>query len=116
MISLLEETEQAFIHYNKTWDDVAWIGGRDFYISIEQFKEAAKDTYYDCGFGCEEVAVDLVICFHDGAWLSRAEYDGSEWWRYNAYPKKPRTEFKGKVKLADPHGYGASYGLKGLNQ
>ena len=116
MISLLEETEQVFTSFNKTWDDVAWIGGHDFYISIEQFKEAAKNTYYDRGYGCEEVAVDLVICFHDGAWLSRAEYDGSEWWRYNAYPKKPQTKFEGSIKLADPHGYDAPCGLKGLNQ
>ena len=116
MIDLLEETEQVFASFNKTWDDVAWIGGHDFYISIEQFKEAAKDTYYDSGYGCEEVAVDLVICFYNGTWLSRAEYDGSEWWQYNEFPQKPQTKFEGSVKLADPHGYEACYGLKNLNQ
>ena len=116
MISLLEETEQVFANFNRTWDDVAWIGGHDFYISIEQFKEAAKDTNYYCGYGSEEVAVDLVICFYNGAWLSRAEYDGSEWWQYNEFPQKPQTKFEGSVKLADPHGYEACYGLKNLNQ
>ena len=115
-INLLEETEHALSRYNKTWDDVSWIGGRDFYISIEQFKEAAKDTNYYCGYGSEEVAVDLVICFNDGSWLSRAEYDGSEWWRYNSYPQKPQTFYKGKVKLADPSGYDALDGLKKLNE
>ena len=115
-INLLEETERALACHNKTWDDISWIGGNDFYISVEQFKEAAKDTNYDCGYGSEEVAIDLVICFYNGSWLSRAEYDGSEWWRYNAYPQKPRTKFEGSVKLADPHGYEASYGLKNLNQ
>ena len=115
-INLLEETEHALSCYNKTWDDVSWIGGRDFYISIEQFKEAAKDTNYYCGNGREEVAVDLVICFNDGSWLSRAEYDGSEWWRYNSYPQKPQTFYKGKVKLADPSGYDALDGLKKLNE
>ena len=114
-INLLEETERALVYYNKTWDDISWIGGNDFYISIEQFKEAAKNTNYNCGYGSEEVAVDLVICFKDGSWLSRAEYDGSEWWKYNTYPKKPRNKFKGNVKLADPDGYDAWDGLKGLN-
>jgi hypothetical protein len=115
-INLLEETERALAHYNRTWDDVSWIGGHDFYISVEQFKEAAKDTNYNCGYGSEEVAIDLVICFYNGSWLSRAEYDGSEWWKYNAYPQKPRTKFEGSVKLADPNGYEALGGLRKLNK
>ena len=115
-INLLEETERALVCYNKTWNDISWIGGNDFYISIEQFKEAAKDTSYDAGYGSEEVAVDLVICFYSGSWLSRESYDGSEWWRYNAYPQKPRTKFEGSVKLADLDGYDALYGLKELNK
>lgn len=112
--NLLEETERALTCRNKTWNDVFWIGGHDFYISVEQFKEAAKDTNYDCGYGSEEVAVDLVICFNDGSWLSRESYDGSEWWRYNSYPQKPRIFYKGKVKLADSSGYDALGGLENL--
>lgn len=114
-INLLEETERALACYSKTWNDISWIGGHDFYISVEQFKEAAKNTNYDCGYGNEEVAVDLVICFNNGSWLSRAEYDGSEWWKYNAYPQKPQMKFEGNVKLADTEGYEACYGLKNLN-
>ena len=114
--NLLEETERALACYDRTWNDVFWIGGNDFYISIEQFKEAAKDTNYDAGYGSEEVATDLVICFNDGSWLSRAEYDGSEWWKYNAYPQKPQVYYQGKVKLADPGGYDAWNGLKNLNR
>jgi len=115
-INLLEETEHVLFYHNKTWEDVSWIGGHDFYISTEQFKEAAKDTNYYCGYGSEEVAVDLVICFNDGSWLSRAEYDGSEWWRYNTRPQKPQYHYQGKVKLADSSGYDASDGLKKLNE
>jgi len=115
-INLLEETERALISHYKTWDDIAWIGGYDFYISVEQFKEAAKDTNYDAGYGSEEVAIDLVICFYNGSWLSRGSYDGSEWWEYNEFPSKPRTKFEGSVKLADPCGYDAWEGLKGLNK
>lgn len=115
-INLFEETECALFNYNKTWDDVSWIGGNSFYISVEQFIEAAKNTNYCCGYGSEEVAVDLVICFKDGSWLSRAEYDGSEWWKYNFYPQKPRIKFEGNVKLADSYGYDALDGLEALNQ
>ena len=115
MNNLFEETEQIFSIYNKTWDDIAWIGGDDFCISIEQFKEAAKDTNYDAGYGSEEVAVDLVVCFKDGSWLSRAEYDGSEWWKYNKYPQKLQMIFNGKIKLVNPNKAGWN-GLKELNQ
>lgn len=116
MTNLFEETKHALNGHGKTWDDISWIGGRDFYISVEQFMEAAKDTNYDCGYGSEEVAVDLVICFNDGSWLSRAEYDGSEWWRYNTYPQKPSIKFEGKVKLADSEGYDGLGGLDRLNR
>lgn len=115
-INLFEETEQVLFFNNKTWDDVSWIGGHDFYIDVEQFKEAAKDTNYYCGYGSEEVAVDLVICFNDGSWLSRESYDGSEFWKYNFYPQKPQCYRQGKIKLADSLGYDALGGLKKLNK
>ena len=116
MINLLEETEDKLVQCNKVWSDISWIGGRDFYISIDQFKEAAQNTNYDCGYGSEEVAIDLVICFNDGSWLSRESYDGSEWYRYNKCPQKPWIKFAGNIKLADPDGYDASDGLKKLNE
>jgi hypothetical protein len=31
--------------YDKTWDDVLWIGGSKFTISIEDFKVPADRTY-----------------------------------------------------------------------
>lgn len=39
---------------------------------------------YDPGFGSQEVYG--YICLNDYTWLSREEYDGSEWWRLNKYP------------------------------
>lgn len=115
MTNLFEETVSRLATYNKTWDDVSWIGGNTFYIDVEQFIVAAKETNYDAGYGSEEVAVDLVICFNDGSWLSRESYDGSEFWRYNAYPQKPQVHYQGKVKLADSSGYDALGGLEKLN-
>ena len=55
MINLFEETDLALIHYQKEWNDIAWIGGKDFYMSSKQFIEAAEETNYDCGYGFEEV-------------------------------------------------------------
>ena len=42
------------------------------------------DFEYDSDFGGQEVYG--MICLNDSTWLSREEYDGSEWWRFNSYP------------------------------
>ena len=87
MSNLLQETTEKLTKCNKTWNDVLWIGGSDFTISIEDFKNLANREYDD-GYGAPEVAEDLKIVGEDW-WLERAEYDGSEWWAYKSYPKKP---------------------------
>jgi hypothetical protein len=45
---------------------------------------AELDFEYDDGYGGQELFGYVV--FKDGTWLSRAEYDGSEWWEYNKTP------------------------------
>jgi len=42
------------------------------------------DFEYYSGFGGQDVYG--MICLNDNTWLSREEYDGSEWWRLNQYP------------------------------
>lgn len=39
---------------------------------------------YDNGYGTQEISG--VVLFKDNTWLSRGEYDGSEWWVYNKPP------------------------------
>lgn len=90
MINLLEETEEELVTHNKTSDDVLWIGGSDFTISIEEFKKLANQEY-DNGFGAPEVAQDLKVVGKDW-WLQRHEYDGAEHWDYMTYPKKPSEQ------------------------
>lgn len=44
---------------------------------------------YDNGYGGQNLFG--VIWLTNGTWLSRGEYDGSEWWNYNIMPMIPTT-------------------------
>lgn len=39
------------------------------------------DVVYNNGFGSQQLFG--YVLFNDNTWLSRHEYDGSEWWEYN---------------------------------
>lgn len=45
---------------------------------------SSLDFEYDNGFGSQHLYG--TILFKDNTWLSREEYDGSEWWHYNVPP------------------------------
>ena len=45
------------------------------------------DFTYDDGYGCQELYG--TVWLEDGTWLSRGEYDGSEWWEHNVLPTIP---------------------------
>jgi hypothetical protein len=53
---------------------------------FEQFMHDL-DFDYDAGYGMQYI--DGTVWFDDGTWLSRNEYDGSEWWVYLGTPKIP---------------------------
>lgn len=42
------------------------------------------DFEYDSGYGGQELYG--TVWLEDGTWLSRGEYDGSEWWEHNVLP------------------------------
>jgi hypothetical protein len=42
------------------------------------------DFKYDSGYGGQELYG--TVWLEDGTWLSRGEYDGSEWWEHNVLP------------------------------
>ena len=44
----------------------------------------SMDFEYDDGYGIQEVFG--LIVFTDGTWISRGEYDGSEWWENHECP------------------------------
>ena len=92
MTNLLKETEQFMIKKRLSWNDVDFIGGHSFSISIENFRDIAGTANYESGYGMAEVAEDLVIVFKDGSWMERFEYDGSEGWTLKHVPRNPGIE------------------------
>lgn len=49
----------------------------------------ALNFEYDNGFGGQELYGTVWLT--DGTWLSRGEYDGSEWWDHHVCPVIPET-------------------------
>jgi len=45
------------------------------------------DFKYDSGYGGQELYGTVWLT--NGNWLTRGEYDGSEWWDYNSLPEIP---------------------------
>tara|TARA_R110000772_G_scaffold43995_1_gene101232 strand:- start:41689 stop:42024 length:336 start_codon:yes stop_codon:yes gene_type:complete len=66
-------------------------GDTDYYLKTEYTQEEydsflnALDFEYDSGYGGQEL-YGIIWC-ESGIWLSRGEYDGSEWWEINQYPE-----------------------------
>ena len=54
----------------------------EFYAFIKSL-----DFDYDAGYGGQELYG--VIWLHNGNWMTRGEYDGSEWWEHNSLPEIP---------------------------
>lgn len=95
MKNLLFETRDVLEEHGKTFEDVKWIGNKNFYVDIDKFMELA-DTEYNSNYGCEKVANDLIIVGSNW-WLERNEYDGAEWWEFKQMPKKPKKELELKA-------------------
>lgn len=89
MANLWEETNYALNCQNITWDEVLCVCGGDFRITKENFEEIARQTDYDNGYGAPEIAEDLVVMGVDW-WMTRDEYDGSEWWEFHKMPNTPK--------------------------
>lgn len=99
MVNLLTETLNALKFNDKSEKDVIWVGCRNFKFSWEHYKTIANFEY-DNGFGGNEISSDLVVV-GDKWWLSRGEYDGSEWFDYNEKPKEPIAEINIKSLRPD---------------
>ena len=90
-MNLLEETLSVLKRINKTLDDIEYIyvvkmswNSNNVLISSKAWQPELLDFEYDKGYGSQ--SIDGWITFTDNTWLSRAEYDGSEWWEYHEKP------------------------------
>lgn len=93
MTNLLTETLEAMQYAHKAHHEVTFVGSlrSGHRCTWEEF-EIIANREYDAGYGCHEVALDLVITFTDGSWLERYEYDGSEGWVYKSVIDVPSVE------------------------
>jgi len=83
LVNLLSETLEVLQKYGKSEEEVEWVGSAKWgWFTWEEFKEVAKDVWYDNSYGVEEIVIDLVVVGSDW-WLERNSYDGEEWWEVN---------------------------------
>lgn len=113
MSNLRNETLEVLSEYGKSWDDVLVICGESFQITKEQFLQLSDIEYYE-GFGCQEVASDLMIVGKD-FWLERYEYDGAEHWEYKTMPDITNKPFIKINTLVCDYKYGIGATLQEMN-
>lgn len=96
--NLYEELIRELKNNNlKVWD-IKQIRFTEHFVDTQEFLEVAKKTDYDSGFGGQEIPEDLIV-LGDDWWLSRGEYDGSEWFHFNRQPKLLTNQYKNLEKL-----------------
>ena len=90
-MNLLQETLNDLKENEKNSADVRWVGRASINAkcSWDEFVKQANFEYYN-GYGCREIPEDLVVVGDDW-WLERAEYDGSEWWKFKTLPVEPKV-------------------------
>jgi hypothetical protein len=94
LVNLLNETLEVLWKYGKSEEEVEWVGSEEWgWFTWEEFKEVAKDVWYDNGYGVEEIATDLVVVGSDW-WLERHGYDGAEGWVFKTKPRRPAERKK----------------------
>ena len=91
--NLLDETLHMLQLKKINESDVLWVGNTFIKFYWEHFKELAKNLNYDSGYGGAEIAGDLMIVGAEW-WMTRGEYDGSEWWDFHTKPNEPIAEIK----------------------
>lgn len=60
---------------------------RDLHRDLAGVLEELDSIEYDSSYGGQELFGTVWLT--DGTWLSRGEYDGSEWWEHNVRPPIP---------------------------
>lgn len=98
LTNLYKSTIYALKSKNKNFEDVKYVKYcGEYYTTIEQFLEVAKNIYYDGGYGGVEINQTILIVGFNW-WLERNEYDGSEWWEYKEIPSRDCCTLKDITK------------------
>ena len=86
-MKLVKETIEDVEKNGYSESDIEWVGSKDgeYGMSWDSFKKVFEKIEYDCGYGHQEVAKDLVVVGNDW-WLERSEYDGAEGWDFKSMP------------------------------
>ena len=89
---------QGYWDDNDSYVEPASILLKEGYTSEEHQEFLHRmDFDYDAGYGGQEL-YGTVWLMKPNTWLSRGEYDGSEWWEYNECPSVPD-----ELKREDKH-------------
>lgn len=92
-MNLIKETVECIKRNGYSESDIKWVGSKDgkYGMSWDSFKKAFEKIEYDCGYGYQEVAEDLVVVGNDW-WLERHEYDGAENWEFKRLPVASKNQ------------------------
>lgn len=102
-MSLKHETLAVIGDRTVAYGKISSERGELVFDSPEEFQRGlpAMDFDYDSGYGCQEVFGTIV--FTDGTWLTRGQYDGSEWWENHVIPSRAEVvgESRRKARIAE---------------
>ena len=108
MINFYEEIVKTLEKFNKSINDIVWIGTKIYKVNKEKFLEDAKKLEYDKGYGLEVINMNLIIAGKDW-YLERWEYDGSEGFSFVSLLEEPQEEQEYKRNFIIPNTYYRDY-------
>lgn len=84
------EIKCASIDLNPDYEDEKEVYDLKLNYTDEEYQKFIESLNfeYNNGFGGQELFG--IVWLKDGTWLSRGEYDGSEWWEHNVLPEIPK--------------------------
>lgn len=99
IVNLWEDTVNALKEEGLSVDGIMFIAMDGYRMTFDTFKELAKRTKYETGFGEQEI--NSSLCIWGFNWVMfRCEYDGAEWWEARILPRN--SEPRIPMHLYDP--------------
>jgi len=105
-MNFLKETIETIQESGHKFEDVMFIGSSDgkYRMNWDKFTQKANFEY-DNSWGSQKIAVDLIIYFKDKSYITREEYDGSEWWEHKVPYVKPQVNRHLNAQNFEYYGY-----------